>query len=99
MLLLRCFLLTPKLLSDMENSDACSILNILNGPCIEEPAKVTSKTRFQRRELSCHSSSSTAPPSPKPTQDRDPEVVCNLQGSHRSQVLRDPQQHGPWALN
>nr|CAB3471226.1 unnamed protein product [Digitaria exilis] len=37
-----CFLLTPKLLPDLEYSDACSILNIMNGPWIEEPAKVWS---------------------------------------------------------
>ncbi|CAL5049785.1 unnamed protein product [Urochloa decumbens] len=38
----QCFLLTPKLLPDLEYSDACSILNIMNGPWIEEPAKVWS---------------------------------------------------------
>nr|CAB3471225.1 unnamed protein product [Digitaria exilis] len=38
----RCFLLTPKLLPDLEYSDACSILNIMNGPWIEKPAKVWS---------------------------------------------------------
>ncbi|KAG2613806.1 hypothetical protein PVAP13_4KG395400 [Panicum virgatum] len=38
----RCFLLTPKLLPDLEYSGACSILNIMNGPWIEEPAKVWS---------------------------------------------------------
>jgi len=37
----RCFLLTPKLLPDLEYSGACSILNIMNGPWIEEPAKGT----------------------------------------------------------
>ncbi|CAA7395978.1 unnamed protein product [Spirodela intermedia] len=36
----QCFLLTPKLLPDLEYSDACSILNIMNGPWIEKPAKV-----------------------------------------------------------
>ncbi|TVU08593.1 hypothetical protein EJB05_42002, partial [Eragrostis curvula] len=35
----QCFLLTPKLLPDLEYSDACSILNIMNGPWIEQPAK------------------------------------------------------------
>ncbi|KAK1279019.1 hypothetical protein QJS04_geneDACA016910 [Acorus gramineus] len=35
----QCFLLTPKLLPDLEYSDACSILNIMNGPWIEMPAK------------------------------------------------------------
>ncbi|XP_044985561.1 structural maintenance of chromosomes protein 5 [Hordeum vulgare subsp. vulgare] len=34
----QCFLLTPKLLPDLEYSDACSILNIMNGPWIEKPA-------------------------------------------------------------
>ncbi|KAL2936152.1 Structural maintenance of chromosomes protein 5 [Bienertia sinuspersici] len=38
----QCFLLTPKLLPDLEYSEACSILNIMNGPWIEEPAKVWS---------------------------------------------------------
>ncbi|KAG2613803.1 structural maintenance of chromosomes protein 5-like isoform X2 [Panicum virgatum] len=38
----QCFLLTPKLLPDLEYSGACSILNIMNGPWIEEPAKVWS---------------------------------------------------------
>ncbi|CAL5041228.1 unnamed protein product [Urochloa decumbens] len=38
----QCFLLTPKLLPDLEYSDACSILDIMNGPWIEEPAKVWS---------------------------------------------------------
>ncbi|XP_078433795.1 structural maintenance of chromosomes 5 [Wolffia australiana] len=36
----QCFLLTPKLLPELEYSDACSILNIMNGPWIENPAKV-----------------------------------------------------------
>lgn len=35
----RCFLLTPKLLPDLEYSDACSILNIMNGPYIEKPSQ------------------------------------------------------------
>lgn len=38
----QCFLLTPKLLPDLEYSEACSILNIMNGPWIEEPSKVWS---------------------------------------------------------
>ncbi|KAF0927865.1 hypothetical protein E2562_036789 [Oryza meyeriana var. granulata] len=38
----QCFLLTPKLLPDLEYSDACSILNIMNGPWIEKPAKAWS---------------------------------------------------------
>ncbi|XP_066376413.1 structural maintenance of chromosomes protein 5-like isoform X2 [Miscanthus floridulus] len=38
----QCFLLTPKLLPDLEYSDACNILNIMNGPWIEEPAKAWS---------------------------------------------------------
>jgi len=29
------------LLPDLEYSDACSILNVMNGPWIEEPAKGT----------------------------------------------------------
>lgn len=35
----RCFLLTPKLLSDLEYSEACSVLNVMNGPWIEQPSK------------------------------------------------------------
>lgn len=38
----QCFLLTPKLLPDLEYSEACSILNIMNGPWIEKPSKVWS---------------------------------------------------------
>ncbi|CAD6344087.1 unnamed protein product [Miscanthus lutarioriparius] len=38
----QCFLLTAKLLPDLEYSDACSILNVMNGPWIEEPAKAWS---------------------------------------------------------
>ncbi|WCJ18564.1 structural maintenance of chromosomes 5 [Euphorbia peplus] len=38
----QCFLLTPKLLPDLEYSEACSILNIMNGPWIEQPAKAWS---------------------------------------------------------
>ncbi|XP_020570968.1 structural maintenance of chromosomes protein 5 isoform X2 [Phalaenopsis equestris] len=38
----QCFLLTPKLLPDLEYSDACSILNIMNGPWIEKPSEVWS---------------------------------------------------------
>jgi len=35
----RCFLLTPKLLPDLQYSEACSILNVMNGPWIQEPSK------------------------------------------------------------
>ncbi|KAK6232571.1 hypothetical protein SCA6_002644 [Theobroma cacao] len=38
----QCFLLTPKLLPNLEYSEACSILNIMNGPWIEAPSKVWS---------------------------------------------------------
>uniref|UniRef100_A0A1J3CXP7 Structural maintenance of chromosomes protein 5 n=1 Tax=Noccaea caerulescens TaxID=107243 RepID=A0A1J3CXP7_NOCCA len=38
----QCFLLTPKLLPELEYSEACSILNIMNGPWIEQPSKVWS---------------------------------------------------------
>ncbi|KAM6595068.1 hypothetical protein CsatA_002771 [Cannabis sativa] len=38
----QCFLLTPKLLPELEYSEACSILNIMNGPWIEQPAEVWS---------------------------------------------------------
>ncbi|TVU29709.1 hypothetical protein EJB05_21288, partial [Eragrostis curvula] len=46
----QCFLLTPKLLPDLEYSDACSILNIMNGPWIEKPAKGNSSF-LERRGL------------------------------------------------
>ncbi|KAL4341456.1 hypothetical protein GQ457_08G006080 [Hibiscus cannabinus] len=36
----QCFLLTPKLLPNLEYCEACSILNIMNGPWIEGPSKV-----------------------------------------------------------
>ncbi|XP_059651902.1 structural maintenance of chromosomes protein 5 [Cornus florida] len=36
----QCFLLTPKLLPDLEYSEACSILNVMTGPWIEQTAKV-----------------------------------------------------------
>ncbi|KAK3006360.1 hypothetical protein RJ639_016613 [Escallonia herrerae] len=38
----QCFLLTPKLLSDLQYSEACSILTIMNGPWIDEPSNVWS---------------------------------------------------------
>lgn len=38
----QCFLITPKLLPDLEYSEACSILNVMNGPWIEQAAKVWS---------------------------------------------------------
>ena len=37
--MLRCFLLTPKLLSDLEYSEACSVINVMNGPWIEQSSK------------------------------------------------------------
>ncbi|KAL5708300.1 Structural maintenance of chromosomes protein 5 [Ranunculus cassubicifolius] len=36
----QCFLLTPKLLPELDYSEACSILTVVNGPWIEEPTKV-----------------------------------------------------------
>ncbi|XP_052193685.1 structural maintenance of chromosomes protein 5 [Diospyros lotus] len=38
----QCFLLTPKLLPDLDYSEACSILTVMNGPWIEQPSKVWS---------------------------------------------------------
>ncbi|KAL3380682.1 hypothetical protein AABB24_001042 [Solanum stoloniferum] len=38
----QCFLLTPKLLPNLEYSEACSILTVMNGPWIEQPSKVWS---------------------------------------------------------
>ncbi|XP_050387730.1 structural maintenance of chromosomes protein 5 isoform X2 [Argentina anserina] len=38
----QCFLLTPKLLPDLEYSEACTLLNIMTGPWIEQPAAVWS---------------------------------------------------------
>jgi chromosome segregation ATPase len=36
----QCFLLTPKLLPNLEYTEACTILNVMNGPYIEEAASV-----------------------------------------------------------
>ncbi|EPS70148.1 hypothetical protein M569_04612, partial [Genlisea aurea] len=36
----QCFLLTPKLLPNLDYTDACSILTVMNGPWIEQPSKV-----------------------------------------------------------
>lgn len=36
----QCFLLTPKLLSDLEYGEACTILNVINGPWIQQPSQV-----------------------------------------------------------
>ncbi|XP_051147312.1 structural maintenance of chromosomes protein 5 isoform X2 [Andrographis paniculata] len=38
----QCFLLTPKLLPNLEYSDACSVLTVMNGPWIEQPSKAWS---------------------------------------------------------
>lgn len=38
----QCFLLTPKLLPNLDYSEACSILTVMNGPWIEEPSQVWS---------------------------------------------------------
>ncbi|KAJ7548526.1 hypothetical protein O6H91_07G015000 [Diphasiastrum complanatum] len=38
----QCFLLTPKLLPELDYSECCSILSIMNGPWIEKPSKVWS---------------------------------------------------------
>ncbi|KAH7851079.1 hypothetical protein Vadar_007020 [Vaccinium darrowii] len=38
----QCFLLTPKLLPNLEYSEACSILTVMNGPWIEDSSKVWS---------------------------------------------------------
>lgn len=47
----QCFLLTPKLLPDLEYSDACSILNIMNGPWIEKPSEVWSGGECWRKVM------------------------------------------------
>ncbi|KAJ0809977.1 putative structural maintenance of chromosomes protein [Helianthus annuus] len=36
----QCFLLTPKLLSDLEYGEACTILTVMNGPWIKQPSEV-----------------------------------------------------------
>ncbi|KAI3830529.1 hypothetical protein MKW98_030692 [Papaver atlanticum] len=36
----QCFLLTPKLLPDLEYSDACSMLTVMNGPWIKGASKI-----------------------------------------------------------
>ncbi|OAE35674.1 hypothetical protein AXG93_1154s1280 [Marchantia polymorpha subsp. ruderalis] len=38
----RCLLLTPKLLPDLDYTDACTVLNIMNGPWLEEASTVWS---------------------------------------------------------
>ncbi|MCL7031993.1 hypothetical protein MKW94_005340 [Papaver nudicaule] len=38
----QCFLLTPKLLPDLEYSDACSVLTVMNGPWLKGASKVWS---------------------------------------------------------
>ncbi|KAJ8747043.1 hypothetical protein K2173_011297 [Erythroxylum novogranatense] len=39
----QCFLITPKLLPDLEYSEACSILNVMTGPWIKQPSEVWKK--------------------------------------------------------
>lgn len=39
----QCFLLTPKLLPELDYSEACSIITMVNGPWIEEPTKAWSE--------------------------------------------------------
>ncbi|KAK9058096.1 hypothetical protein SSX86_022936 [Deinandra increscens subsp. villosa] len=36
----QCFLLTPKLLSDLDYGEACTILTVMNGPWIDQPSEV-----------------------------------------------------------
>lgn len=36
----QCFLLTPKLLSDLEYGESCTILTVMNGPWIDQPSEV-----------------------------------------------------------
>ncbi|XP_031476493.1 structural maintenance of chromosomes protein 5 [Nymphaea colorata] len=48
----QCFLLTPKLLPHLEYSDACSILNIMNGPWIERPSRVWANGECWREVMS-----------------------------------------------
>ncbi|XP_073049488.1 structural maintenance of chromosomes protein 5 isoform X2 [Primulina eburnea] len=38
----QCFLLTPKLLPNLDYGDTCSILTVMNGPWIKQPSKVWS---------------------------------------------------------
>ncbi|KAG0471724.1 hypothetical protein HPP92_016270, partial [Vanilla planifolia] len=47
----QCFLLTPKLLPDLEYNDACSILNIMNGPWIEKPSEAWSSGECWRNVM------------------------------------------------
>lgn len=49
-LICRCFLLTPKLLPNLEYSDACSILTVMNGPWIEQPSK---GSKFRSMNIFC----------------------------------------------
>uniref|UniRef100_A0A0E0F6V5 Structural maintenance of chromosomes protein 5 n=1 Tax=Oryza meridionalis TaxID=40149 RepID=A0A0E0F6V5_9ORYZ len=50
----QCFLLTPKLLPDLEYSDACNILNIMTGPWTEKPAKAWSTGDCWRTVMNVH---------------------------------------------
>ncbi|MED6219164.1 Structural maintenance of chromosomes protein 5 [Stylosanthes scabra] len=36
----QCFLLTPKLLPDLEYSEACTILTVMHGPWIPQPTEI-----------------------------------------------------------
>lgn len=45
----QCFLLTPKLLDNLEYTDACSVLNIMNGPWIKEASEVWKSGKCWRR--------------------------------------------------
>ncbi|KAK3019435.1 hypothetical protein RJ639_004506 [Escallonia herrerae] len=53
----RCFLLTPKLLSDLQYSEACSILTIMNGPWIDEPSNAHQETTSFMLLIGAHGNS------------------------------------------
>ncbi|MED6161368.1 hypothetical protein PIB30_060113 [Stylosanthes scabra] len=45
----QCFLLTPKLLPNLQYSEACSILTVMNGPWIRQPTDSNLSTLYGRK--------------------------------------------------
>ena len=49
----QCFVLTPKLLPDLEYNDAVTVMCIFNGPWIADVAKEYSNESFRKRVRAC----------------------------------------------
>jgi hypothetical protein len=49
----RCFLLTPKLLPDLEYSPECTVLNIMNGPWLGDTAKSEYPSKGDSKFVPC----------------------------------------------